>query len=243
MSKPVTSLVLFGSLSTAKSTDLDANLAALQGAINDPGIAGNYSADTGAANAYVMTLTGYSLTAYANGQHYQFIPANTNSGASTLNVNGLGAVSIKRWNGSALQAGDITAGYLVDCWYNATQGVFQLMGTYVATGAAGSGLITQNVQGGNYTLAASDTASSIYLNGAGPQTVNVPVNSSVSIPVGTITSIDNVGGAAASIVPAGGVTLYLPGTGTGTRTLATPGTCTLRKTNTNEWFISGAGLT
>lgn len=43
---------------------------------------------------------------------------NANTGASTLNINSIGAKSIKRADGSALQAGDIIAGSIIQLIYN-----------------------------------------------------------------------------------------------------------------------------
>jgi hypothetical protein len=50
------------------------------------------------------------LDAYAKGQGWTLIPANTNSGAVTVNIDGKGARALKRSDGSALSAGDIVAG-------------------------------------------------------------------------------------------------------------------------------------
>lgn len=64
--------------------------------------------DTGAANAYVLNFTA-NFTAYADGIIIYWIPSNTNSGASTINVNGLGVVNIINPDGSALSGGQIVA--------------------------------------------------------------------------------------------------------------------------------------
>ena len=59
------------------------------------------------------TITGSltpAITAYTNGMTLKFIPANTNTGAATLNVNSVAARSIVKASGVALVAGDIVAG-------------------------------------------------------------------------------------------------------------------------------------
>ena len=50
---------------------------------------------TGGVNTFVITPT-TAITAYALGQIFSFRAANANTGASTLNVNGLGAIAINK---------------------------------------------------------------------------------------------------------------------------------------------------
>lgn len=74
--------------------------------------------------------------------------------------------------------------------------------------------------------------------------VTVPANATVAFPVGAAVPVSNSSGSAISITAAAGVTLRLAGTATtGTRTLAGYGQATLRKMETDTWFVSGAGLT
>jgi hypothetical protein len=67
----------------------------------------------GSTNAYTITPSP-AITSYVAGQGFTVRPDRTNTGAATLNVNGIGAVSIKKTNTSgtptALVAGDIYAG-------------------------------------------------------------------------------------------------------------------------------------
>lgn len=72
--------------------------------------------DTGAVNAYVIALTP-AITAYTDGLILAFVPANTNTGASTINVNGLGVKNIQ-FQGAALVAGNLLAGGYVKLAYN-----------------------------------------------------------------------------------------------------------------------------
>lgn len=51
-----------------------------------------------------------SLTAYASGQWFKFVPANTNTGAVTINISTLGARSITKYGSTALVAGDLVVG-------------------------------------------------------------------------------------------------------------------------------------
>lgn len=81
-------------------------------------------ADTGAADAYAIALSP-AVTAYAAYQTFWFIAANANTGASTLNVNGLGAKAMKKHHDLALESGDIEAGQLVGVAYDGTN--FQMI--------------------------------------------------------------------------------------------------------------------
>lgn len=77
----------------------------------------DYAADNGAANAYAIALTP-PITAHIPGLPIYFKAANANTGASTLSVNGLAAVAIKRSSGAALSGGEIQAGEIVGVVYN-----------------------------------------------------------------------------------------------------------------------------
>jgi hypothetical protein len=79
----------------------------------------NYAADTVAANAYVVSIAATYLTSYVTGMQVKFRATNTNTGASTINVNGLGAKAIVRPDGAtALTAGAIMAGQIVTLEYD-----------------------------------------------------------------------------------------------------------------------------
>lgn len=64
--------------------------------------------DGGSANAYTLTFTA-SFTSYTDGIVIYWVPSNTNTGASTININGLGVINIINPDGSALVAGEIVA--------------------------------------------------------------------------------------------------------------------------------------
>jgi hypothetical protein len=85
----------------------------------------DYVIDTGAADAYVITPVP-AITAYSTGQIFTFKAAHANTTTSTINVNGLGAKTIKK-NGGAnnLVAGDILLSQLVAIEYDGTN--FQLL--------------------------------------------------------------------------------------------------------------------
>lgn len=83
----------------------------------------DYATSTGSANAYVLTLAP-ALPALVAGRMLTFKANFANTGAATLNVNGLGAKSIKRVS-SDIGAGNIQAGQIVTVIYDGTN--FQLL--------------------------------------------------------------------------------------------------------------------
>lgn len=90
----------------------------------------NVGTDSGAANAYVVAMT-TAPAAYTLGQAVVFVATYANTGASTVNVSGLGAKSIIRWTGDALQSGDIPAGGIIEVRYDGTS--FRLMNVLTTT--------------------------------------------------------------------------------------------------------------
>lgn len=78
-----------------------------------------YSADTGTANAYVATLVP-ALTSYVVGAHVQIKIANSNTGSSTINVNGLGTKTITTSSGLNVRQNELIAGTIVDLIYDGT---------------------------------------------------------------------------------------------------------------------------
>ena len=82
-------------------------------------------ASAGAANVYTLTPNG-TYAAYAAGQQFAFRVHAANTGASTLNVSGLGAQAIVSGGGSALIAGQLALNKVALVVYDGTN--FQLLG-------------------------------------------------------------------------------------------------------------------
>jgi len=77
----------------------------------------------GTADALTLTLAP-APTAYATFQRFMFKASSANTGAATLNVNGLGAKALKRLVGGTLRAliaGDIASGRIYEVIYDGTQ--------------------------------------------------------------------------------------------------------------------------
>lgn len=87
----------------------------------------------GAGNAYTLTNSPVEL-ALIPLKLYTFIANHTCTGASTLNIDGLGATAIVRANGTALQANDIVNGQVCVVFYDGTQ--FQLVSDRPANASA-----------------------------------------------------------------------------------------------------------
>ena len=103
--------------------------------------AGQYVAVTG-TDTILGTLTP-TLTAYATGAVYVFKAAGANTGATTLNIDGLGAKSVVNLDGSALVASQIASGEMVSVAYNGT--AFQiLVGMSVLPGGTTNGVVYLN---------------------------------------------------------------------------------------------------
>jgi hypothetical protein len=101
--------------------------------------------DTGIANAYVLDFTA-NFTSYTDGIVIYWLPSNTNTGPSTINVNGLGPVPITNQDGSPLYLGQLQANQVALIVYRSTG--FTLVATAL--------LPSINTENGNYTFQLSD---------------------------------------------------------------------------------------
>jgi hypothetical protein len=96
----------------------------------------SYADSGGSGDAYTLSVTP-APTAYVAGQVFRFKANFANTAAATLNVNSLGAKTIKKLNGATdLAANDIQNGQLVEVQYDGTN--FQMLSP-VAVAAAGGG--------------------------------------------------------------------------------------------------------
>jgi hypothetical protein len=97
-------------------------------AIDDPTVFNNLITVTG-----TNTLLGVSVppyTSYVTGMTLSFVPANTNSGAVTLDLDGLGAKNVFVGSSTALSSGDLVAGRIAQIQYDGTR--FQLYQSSIA---------------------------------------------------------------------------------------------------------------
>lgn len=99
----------------------------------------NYCSDTGSTDAYACSLSP-AITAYVTGAIYHFRANTANTGAATLNLNGLGAKTIVKAAGgvtTALADNDIRAGQGVTVMYDGTN--LQMQSTLGNASAGGGG--------------------------------------------------------------------------------------------------------
>ena len=87
-------------------------------------------------NAITATAA-LGMSAYVTGQRFTFIAPATNTSACTLNINAIGAKSITKNGTTALDAGDIISGSLVQVVYDGTQ--FQILNPTSATAITNTG--------------------------------------------------------------------------------------------------------
>jgi hypothetical protein len=102
-------------------------------------------ADSGAADAYAVGFTP-AITALVEGAKYRFQAANANTGAATLDLQGLGAEAIMKVAGgitTALAANDIRADQWVEVIWDGTN--FQMLSLLGNAAAGGGGSGTVNI--------------------------------------------------------------------------------------------------
>lgn len=85
----------------------------------DPRVPVAYAVDSVGTDSYAITPSP-AITAYAAGQVFTFKAGTANTGAATLNVNGLGAKTIKKNVSADVNTGDILANQIVLVEYDGT---------------------------------------------------------------------------------------------------------------------------
>jgi hypothetical protein len=130
--------------------------------------------------------------------------------------------------------------------WDSTHGVLMAYGT-MSTGSAWwnvAGVLQQNVQSGNYTLALSDNGGTIYCTNAGAQTITIPANSATAFPIGATITILNAGTTNVSLAITTDTLVWGGNGGTGTRTLSASqaAVVTITKVTATKWNVTGVGL-
>lgn len=194
-----------------------------------------------------------SLAAYSAGMIVVFNPANTNSGATTLNINSLGALDVFKQNGVALASGDLVAGtpavlvldsgaddwILLNPMSLSTLNVSSSL-TYggVEVGFRGFGN-RRNVSAVGNTIAA-DAGGLVVFTASG-----FLFTLDTDVPGDSIVTLINAGSGSVTISATALEWYNGTGTiGTGTRTLANAGVCTVWRTSAvaANFAIWGTGL-
>lgn len=112
----------------------------------------------GTANALTLTLTP-APTGYTTNMAVTFKATAGNTGATTINVNGLGIKDINKVSGGsvvALASGDLVNGGYYTAWYDGTK--------FIIAGALGSGGVTSVTGSGGVSVSGSTGAVTFTLN-------------------------------------------------------------------------------
>lgn len=147
----------------------------------------NFSTGTLITVAGTDTITGTvspSLTAYTAGQIFSFVVGTTNTGAVTLNIDGLGAKAVTRTGAIALVAGGMVTGQVALVEYDGTR--FQLLDPNAFTDLLISGALTY----GGVTLTNAVTGTGKMVLDTSPTVNNPTVTNYVEsvVAIGTVTS-------------------------------------------------------
>lgn len=116
-----------------------------------------------------------TLTSYSAGQTFRFVSVGANGGATTINIDGLGAKSITKSGTTALSFNDIPSGAVVQITYDGTR--FQLLSvaSSSSSGATGAGYDRVFVQNDRYVTTnyclGDDSQSSCTISYASPTVV------------------------------------------------------------------------
>lgn len=136
-----------------------------------------YVPSTGSANAYVVTVVGAST--YTEGMALAVKINISNTGASTINVNGLGAKVIKDSKGQDLKAGTLTANSIYTLRYNGTNFILQGEGSDLSVGLTAT---AANILSGKTAAVNGEIVSGSMTNRGSPSFA--PGTANQSIPAG-----------------------------------------------------------
>ena len=137
---------------------------------------------TSPAGTNTITATAaLGMSAYVTGQRFFFVAPAANTGAVTLNINAIGAKSVTKSGTTALLAGDIVSGSVVQVVYDGTQ--FQLLNPYSASVGPTTSLISSLSLTSNVVTINTASAHGILINDSVVVTAvtNTAVNGSFTV--------------------------------------------------------------
>lgn len=172
--------------SDSKIATQKATKAYVDASVNPTGRSWNeYAVDSVGSDSYAITVSG--ISAYVAGQTFKFKAGTANTGACTLNVNGLGAKTIKKDVSSDLVTGDILVNQILVVTYDGTNMVMnsRLSGTVTSnpSGVISSSLIPGlSVSSGATTKDCSATTTTTIAHGLGsaPSLVQIDAKGTTS---------------------------------------------------------------
>lgn len=125
--------------------------------------AGDFVTTSGSSNAYVATVDA-QIVAYSAGLTVVCLASFSNTGAATINVNSLGAASIKKHGNVDLQTGDIRSGALMILIHDGTN--FQLMAAVDNLYTAKGDILAATASGAKSRLAVGNDGQVLVANAA-----------------------------------------------------------------------------
>lgn len=148
-------------LITSSGQTIDTSNTQVVKAVADYAAVSTFYADSGTANAYVLSAIGSRLApnAYSEGMEIRFRATNANTGASTVNVAGLGVKNIKQGDGSTdVAAGDISPNFDTRARFDGT--VFRLsnvsdVGNLTVNGKFNTTPTTETISSGAITYSSA----------------------------------------------------------------------------------------
>jgi Coiled stalk of trimeric autotransporter adhesin len=206
------------------------NVGQLQDSLQD------YLTSIAGTNTITANLSG--LTAYVAGQSFWFLPAATNTGAVTINIQGLGAKNITKGGAIPLVAGDIVAGAQYRIYYDGTQFQLNSFANYASVAGASGNLAGVVGLAASATLTLAQLGSQIVFYGStASQTLSLPAASTVAAGKGYW--FTNVSAVSVSITANGTDTIgtNVPGIG-----LSQPATLVLQPGDTTFLISNGTGV-
>ena len=96
--------------------------------------AGVYVAASGVNDIGIAPVPAFD--SYTDGKRVVFKAASNNTTSMTINVSALGAKSIQKLGGSALEGGDIKANGMYEIVYNSTTGTFEMVNAFPGAGVS-----------------------------------------------------------------------------------------------------------
>lgn len=130
-----------------------------------------YAVAGGGANVYTARINGVSE--YVEGMALSIKILAQNTGASTININGLGARSIIKANGGTVGSGNLKAGSIYTLRYNGTAFILQ------GEGGAGNAVVSDVLSGKTFTNDSGELTGSM-INRSGVTTIGTHVTSGAS---------------------------------------------------------------
>lgn len=185
-----------------------------------------YAVTTGSANTYVAALIP-APTAYTDGMGIVVKINAANTGAATVNVNGLGAKAIVDSKGNALVAGKLRLNGTYSLKYNSTSGNFILQGEGGEYGTAGatqvlsgftvgtdSGLVSGTIP--SKSAATITPSASVQTIAAGQYLSGIQTISAVTVPAASVLAGTTIAGTAGTMPNRAGDTAALANSVSGT---------------------------